>query len=435
MRLRKLMYNQLVSIIIPVYNKEKYIEKCLTSIQHQSYRNIEVICVDDGSVDHSFEICSNFAREDKRLHVLHQENKGAAESRNIGLDIARGEYVTFLDADDTFDERMIEKACNEALHTGADVVVWGYKEIHINFQKLEVSKAFTSIDRIPEYDIVEHENVDFDVVEAARTVPWNKLVRKDLLVNKNIYFQNLPSENDVFYSNAVILSANKIAFIKETLVNYHCGLEGSISEQRIKKKSHALLAYNLLYQFIKMNENHLSVKYLDKILDWILGNITKDDNEVRIQSISDNYKECKELHKAFLDNQDNPAIKIRNRGLIRELSQKDIGHLSSNKYRYIMGFISEMVSNAHNENKKVALWGCGYQGKKLIDALEECNIKIDYVVDRDLSKQGSKYQSYVIQSYEEIGKKTDIIFITNPSFLNDIVMAAPDKEIINITEY
>ena len=423
------MESILASIVIPVYNKGQYLKECLDSIQRQTYKNLEIICVDDGSIDNSYEICLEYTRTDKRFRIIKQKNSGAAAARNRGLDNAHGEYIVFLDADDSFDEKMIEKACLAATENNADVVVWGYNEVGMESNNTSV------VCRIPNYEAVDHDEVDFEVMESARTVPWNKLVRRELLIRKAIRFQNIPTENDVFYSNAVILSASKIFFVREALVNYSRGLQGSISVSRTLKKSHALLAYDQVYQFIKENEEKFVVPYIDKTLDWIMGNIIKENNFVRVKSISENYKKCKALKNAFLENENNPSIKLRNRNLINMLKSMDLVNLPSNIYIYSMGILQQIVENAHRHNKKIALWGCGVKGKKFIDAMKECGIQIDYVVDMDKSKQGTLYKSYLIHNYLDIQDVIQIIIILTSSILEEISELSQNKEIIDFTKF
>ena len=100
--------NDLISIIIPIYNVEKYMEKCLNSVVNQTYNNIEIILIDDGSKDKSREICDNYAKKDNRIKVVHKENNGVSSARNTGIDMSKGKYITFIDSDDYIDTDYIE---------------------------------------------------------------------------------------------------------------------------------------------------------------------------------------------------------------------------------------------------------------------------------------------------------------------------------------
>lgn len=119
--------NELISVIIPVYNVEKYLRECLDSVCAQTYRNLEIICVDDGSTDASGEICDEYARSDARVRVIHQKNGAASAARNAGLDAAKGSYISFVDSDDIIHPRFIETLYEGIQDTGAQIAACGYR--------------------------------------------------------------------------------------------------------------------------------------------------------------------------------------------------------------------------------------------------------------------------------------------------------------------
>ncbi len=121
---------KLVTVVVPVYKVEKYLERCIRSIVGQTYQNLEIILVDDGSPDRCPEICDEWARRDRRIRVIHKENEGAGLARNTGMDQAKGEYIFFFDSDDYVDETTVEKACALAEEEGADIVVFGLMNIN-----------------------------------------------------------------------------------------------------------------------------------------------------------------------------------------------------------------------------------------------------------------------------------------------------------------
>lgn len=115
----------LVSVIVPVYNAEKFLNRCITSILSQTYKNLELLLIDDGSTDNSYALCMRFAQNDKRIRVLHQKNGGVASARNLGLDQCKGDFITFVDADDYLsDEECYTTAMHTALLKGSDIIVW-----------------------------------------------------------------------------------------------------------------------------------------------------------------------------------------------------------------------------------------------------------------------------------------------------------------------
>jgi len=133
--------SKLVTIIVPVYNVEKYLEKCIRNILQQTYEKIEVILIDDGSDDKSGEICDKYEKENEKIKVIHQENGGAARARNVGIKLANGEYITFIDADDEVEEDYIETLHSMIIREEADIAVCKYKKF---YTKIPVGEKYVS---------------------------------------------------------------------------------------------------------------------------------------------------------------------------------------------------------------------------------------------------------------------------------------------------
>lgn len=121
-----------VTIVVPVYNTEKYLDECIKSIVNQTYENIEVILIDDGSKDNSPKICDKWAQKDSRIQVIHKMNEGAGIARNTGISNASGEYICFFDSDDYIEPYTIEKSLNALLENNADIVLFGFCDITAN---------------------------------------------------------------------------------------------------------------------------------------------------------------------------------------------------------------------------------------------------------------------------------------------------------------
>ena len=138
-----------ISIIVPVYNVEKYIRRCLDSIAAQTFTDWECICVDDGTPDASGKICDEYAQKDGRFVVIHKENGGVSSARNVGLDVAKGEYVTFCDSDDWVEKEMLEVFYNTALKNDAEVVISGFRttDEHGNYQEFLPSAGWLTMPR------------------------------------------------------------------------------------------------------------------------------------------------------------------------------------------------------------------------------------------------------------------------------------------------
>ena len=124
----KIAYQPKISVVVPVYNAEKYIKESLDSIVNQTLKEIEIICVNDGSTDSSLQILKQYATKDNRITILSQPNSRLGATRNAGITVAKGQYITFLDADDFFELNMLEKSYEKARLTNSDIVVWRAKE-------------------------------------------------------------------------------------------------------------------------------------------------------------------------------------------------------------------------------------------------------------------------------------------------------------------
>ena len=121
-----------LSIIIPVFNVEEYLPKCIESVVNQTYDNLEILLINDGSTDNSGVICDNFAHKDERVKVVHKENGGLSAARNLGLSLATGHYIAFLDSDDYIDSEMYETLVDALENADADIAACGFKEIYQN---------------------------------------------------------------------------------------------------------------------------------------------------------------------------------------------------------------------------------------------------------------------------------------------------------------
>lgn len=130
----------LISVIVPVYNVEKYLDKCVDSIVNQTYKNLEIILVDDGSPDNCPKMCDNWAKKDKRIKVIHKENGGVSSARNVGIDNAKGEYIGFVDSDDWTEKKYIQKLYEVLIQENADIALCGYNRVTgANIEKININ--------------------------------------------------------------------------------------------------------------------------------------------------------------------------------------------------------------------------------------------------------------------------------------------------------
>lgn len=220
-----------VSVVIPVYNVEKYLNECMDSVINQTLKEIEIICVDDGSTDSSLSILHEYAKQDSRITILTQENQGAGVARNTGLDIATGEYLSFLDADDFFHLEMLEKAYNQSSYLKAEICVFKSNSYNTS-KKIYKELNYTIKCDFSNNQLFKPKDIESNIFKCFVGWAWDKLFLTKFIKNNNLNFQNLRSTNDMFFVFASIVTANKITILNEVLAYHRVELNTSISNTR-----------------------------------------------------------------------------------------------------------------------------------------------------------------------------------------------------------
>ena len=170
------MNDNLISIIVPIYNVEKYLNQCIQSIVKQTYKNLEIILIDDGSTDKSPELCDEWATNDKRIKVIHQKNQGAAMAKNQGLESATGELIAFVDSDDCIKIDMYERLYKLLKEKQCDIVECGYQCFENNITDEKITKN--------RLEICNNEKAIEYLIDNSlmKQVVWNKLYRKEYMI-------------------------------------------------------------------------------------------------------------------------------------------------------------------------------------------------------------------------------------------------------------
>lgn len=270
-----------ISIIVPVYNAAVYLRESLDSIVNQSYRDIEFIFVDDGSCDDSLAILKEYEAADKRVTVLHQENRGAGAARNYGMSAAGGKYLLFLDCDDIFEISMVEKMHSRAEADNTDVLVC--RSDLFDCVSGEVSDASWSVRReyLPSLKVFGSTDIRENFFEVFVWWPWDKLYRRKFLDEVNLRFQELRSTNDLFFVCAAVLMAKRISVFDEVLVHHRTGDTKSISNSREKSWDNFLRALVALETFLRNKGlyDRFRRDFINYVLNfslWHLDSLTGD---------------------------------------------------------------------------------------------------------------------------------------------------------------
>ncbi len=221
-----IMETSLISIIVPVYNVEKYIRECLDSILAQSISSFELILVDDGSKDSSGEICEEYASRDKRVKVIHKENGGLSSARNAGMEIAKGEYVCFVDSDDGIKTDYLEKLYGAIASCGADLAFCDIEATRLG-ELTEETKALVKENaflEISDSDVKSWLTDHISKEYVLMVVAWNKMYTRALL--KDLRYQEGRIHEDEFMINGLIPRIKKAIFIPDKLYCYRENAEG-----------------------------------------------------------------------------------------------------------------------------------------------------------------------------------------------------------------
>lgn len=282
-----------VSVIIPVYNTEKYLIKCLDSVINQSLNSIEILCVDDGSTDGSFAILSNYAKKDKRLLVLKHNlgNRGPGFSRNFALSHAKGQYVAFIDSDDYVHLDMLKKMYNVAFEESADLVMCTIKKFNnTNDEKFAKCKYDKYIPK--KLDPICFSWIELsDIIFKLRFTSCNKLYSRDYLVRNNLKFPEGIFYEDMVFTFKALLVASKMRIIRKNLYFNRKQREGSTTYLQDDKVFGALDAFDELGAFINENpeykilETQFSAFKFKKLVKYLHRNDAK-----HIQSFYDTLK-------------------------------------------------------------------------------------------------------------------------------------------------
>ncbi|MCX4275914.1 MAG: glycosyltransferase family 2 protein [Candidatus Gastranaerophilales bacterium] len=214
-----------ISVIIPVYNVEKYLRECLDSVVGQTLEDIEIICINDGSSDDSLKILEEYVAKDNRIKVLSQHNKGAGEARNAGINAARGEYLAFIDGDDFYHTDFCKKMHNKALLTNSDVVVCAARSYNIKKKKYNKMPWSLVEEYLPQKDVFNYKDMNKYIFIFSQNWNWNKIFKKEFIDKNHISFQSLYRTNDLFFTCKALICADKISVVNEELVVYRTGMK------------------------------------------------------------------------------------------------------------------------------------------------------------------------------------------------------------------
>lgn len=298
----------LVSVIVPVYRVEKYIEECIESILSQTLSSVELILIDDGSDDQCPEICDKFAKENKNIIVIHQENHGLSAARNAGINIAKGEYIAFCDSDDIMKKNMLAQMVLAAKKCNADVVMCGYETFP---NKKSFYPGIKSDEVLTPEIFISKCNTMHTGNELCFS--WRFLLNRSYIEEKKFSFdESIFFGEDVLFNMQVLMEARRIFVLQEALYLYRINNANSIMRTKYKSNLEELIQYQYqkkiaLTNKYNLNENNewmedLAYYYITGFADMLFNNVMNGPVEkqkeavnriIRMPLLSENYKRCK----------------------------------------------------------------------------------------------------------------------------------------------
>lgn len=266
--------NSLVSIIIPVYNSEKYLQQCYDSIKNQTYKNIEIIFIDDGSSDDSYRLLKKFQRNDSRVIVKRQENSGVSKARNNGIITAKGEVILFIDADDIVDKNYVELLSKPVSSEKYDIAICGYIDVFENnkmIKKIDIDNISLTLEFAKDFSKI------FNLIFSVCNIAYSRKI----LINNNILFnEKMRQGEDLYFNICYCKYINNITLVKKYLYQYFHRNNNSLNQNvyfkdfegyivRLKELKNLLLQRNVnkannillnyakrgLIKFLHLNEN------------------------------------------------------------------------------------------------------------------------------------------------------------------------------------
>lgn len=285
-----ILKQDLISVIIPIYKVEKYLDECLYSIVNQTYENLEILLVDDGSPDNCGKICDEYAQKDNRIKVIHKENGGLSSARNAGLDIAKGEYISFVDSDDVIDEKFIETLYKMCINNSVDIAICDYMRFTDTIEKDK------SENTINVYSSKKVQNDMYEnIISEKVVVTWNKLYKKYLF--EEIRFPVGKIHEDEFTTYKLLYaSKSDIAVTNSKFYYYRCNPNGIMGRKYNKNRLDILEALEERTRFYKgKNEEDLYKKSLINYSEFLRSTylmaylyIEKDKKEILKRIIQKN---------------------------------------------------------------------------------------------------------------------------------------------------
>ena len=440
-----------LSVIMPLYNADVYLRESLDSVRHQTFADFELICINDASTDTTEDILNEYQNNDSRIKVLvNKERSGAAYCRNIGIKAAKGEYLSFLDGDDIFDEEMLETAYQTAMKKKADIVMFDYKHVPSDMidkkESIQHSNGFLEKYCTNTFSVLERQPFEIIIWSAS---PCNKIYKKSFIENNKLEFQNLPSSNDVYFVVMCLLLAQKIIVLNDNRIMlyardhnqpariscsrnpmcvYNAMLEvkKGLMERKVFQKCASHFYYMLYQQLMAALQRAGSEEAEKDFCEFLRTTGIKclGIRDPQIELDTDSY-----IHSKFV-----PFMK---EGIYADW-YRGVNILSiylDKQSDVLITFIAQYKKNGI----QIGVWGAGINGKILIQFCNQHGLAVDLIVDADKQKQGKTFEGYCISPPEKAYGRVKVMIVTGQFMYQDVQKKVrqhdKDMKLLNISSF
>lgn len=389
------MKKELISIIIPVYNVREYLKTAIMSMINQTYKELEIILVDDGSTDGSGELCEQFAEQDQRIKVIHKKNGGLSDARNAGIKSATGEYLAFLDSDDWVDNRFIEYLYKTITIHKADIAQVKYlvlpEEIHIEENLCNIREQLFGKES---FDSAEFNQI----INEEGVVVWNKLYRKSLF--SNIMFPKGCYHEDNYVTYKLFYESKKVVFTEAYLYFYRYRKTGIMGKNPEERFSSAINAYKEKEEYLiekgYKNAYRMHIEKYRALLNKYLTYCSMNANNLISKTVIEENSRIKRLE--FVTN-----------------DSKEKKSTTTMEYKLPVAEIAN--------RKKIIVYGAGNVGRQYIKQIKDCN-GLELIACVDMNWYRVENDIAEIHPISEIFKKSYdciVIAINNESISNQAI--------------
>lgn len=386
----------MISIIMPLYNAQKFLAQAIESVLQQTYKDFELICVDDGSTDNTVSIVEKYMVEDHRIKLLKNDKRsGAAVARNKGIEKAQGDYISFLDGDDIIEPDMYQKAytCMEA--NGLDLVCFEY--IHVPTEKIsEKQYIFHSDEYLKKYCNAPFRLLSIDYIDFISWTggPWNKLIRRELITKNKLEFQNLQCFNDIYFSLMTYIFSNKMMFLKDNKPMIY--VRDHFTPTRISYSRDPMCAYWCIKKLVdELQDRDLLQTYADYVLAKAFVILLSGLDKTKEKDKKAEFYNF--LQKEGIDRLLEPFAEIEACADVKKrllkfktMKYEEQWYLSEGRVEWLLEYKGDRILNEIKNNDRIIVWGAGRYGREILNYLSQHNIRIDAVVDTNKDKAGNR---------------------------------------------